>query len=71
MLKEQTGEDWQDCLDNFKACSDINGWDDEFKCNFIGLRLKDTVYKVYEDLEEGVKITGISYVRQLRKDWKQ
>jgi hypothetical protein len=42
-------------LANFKACAEINEWDDDLKCKFLGVRMKGTALKVYHDLDAGVK----------------
>ena len=35
-------EDWEDWIESFKACAEINSWDDNLKCKFLGVREKGT-----------------------------
>ena len=51
-------EEWVEWLDNFEACSEVNGWDDATKCKFVCIRFKGVARKALHDLEEDV-----------RKDW--
>lgn len=53
--KGDLDEDWEDWIANFKACAEINEWDDDLKCKFLGVRMKGTALKVYHDLDAGVK----------------
>ncbi|CAC5393515.1 unnamed protein product [Mytilus coruscus] len=63
-------EDWKDWLDNFKACAEINGWNDDLKCKFMGVRLKDTAYKVYQDTEAAVKTDWTNLCATLEKRFR-
>lgn len=54
------GEDLEDWISNFEACSDINGWTEQDKCKFLGVLMKGGALRVYIKLENSVK-----------KDWPQ
>ena len=51
-------DEWEDWLNNFEACSKINGWDDDTKCLFLGVRMKGVAQKVYFEVDE-----------EIRKNW--
>ena len=48
-------DEWQDWLNNFEACAKINGWDDQTKCLFLGVRMKGVAQKVYFEMEEATR----------------
>lgn len=70
VFKGDIEEDWEDWIESFKACADINIWDDTLKCNFLGVRVKGTAYKVYQDLETAVKLDWKELCKTLEKRFK-
>ena len=56
VFKGDIEEDWEDWIESFKACAEINSWDNNLKCKLLGVRVKGTAYKVYQDLETAVKL---------------
>lgn len=45
-FKGEIEEDQQDWLDHFKTCADINSWNGEMKCKYMGMKLNNTAHKV-------------------------
>lgn len=70
VFKGDIEEDWEDWIESFKACADINSWDDNLKCKFLGVRVKGTAYKVYQDLETAVKLDWKELCKTLEKRFK-
>lgn len=63
-------EDWQDWLDHFKSCAEINGWDNPTKCKFMSVRLKDTAHRVFKDLDDAAKTDWDTLCSTLEKRFK-
>ena len=54
-FKGEIEEYQQDWLDHFKTCADINSWNGEMKCKYMGMKLNNTAHKVNLDLKQTVK----------------
>ena len=63
-------EDWEDWIANFKACAEINEWDDGLKCKFLGVRMKRTALKVYQDLDMQIKTDWANLCGTLEKRFR-
>ena len=40
VFKGDIEEDWEDWIESVKACAEINSWDDNLMCTFVGVRVK-------------------------------
>ena len=70
VFKGDIEEDWEDWIKSFKACAEINSWDDNLNCKLLGVRVKGTAYKVYQDLETAVKLDWKELCKTLEKRFK-
>ena len=70
VFKGDIEEDWEDWIKSFKTCAEINSWDDNLMCKCLGVRVKGTAYKVYQDLETAVKLDWKELCKTLEKWFK-
>ena len=70
IYKGDIDEEWEDWLEHFNACAEINCWDEATKCRFMGVRLKNNAYKFYKELEAAVKTNCTDLSETLEKRFK-
>lgn len=70
IFKGDVDEDWEEYLEHFESCADINGWDDPTKCKFVSVKLKGNAYKVYKELDTEVKSDWANLCSTLEKRFK-